>query len=140
MQKEMERELTFHPEIEFIVKDANLSSQRQIEQIQDLITQKVDLLIASPAEAEPIAPVIDKAYSQGIPVILVDRSTLSKNYTAFIGASNYKIGLDAGAYTNALLKGKGNVLEIAGPDIGSSADIGRHNGFTDFIKKYPGIK
>jgi signal transduction histidine kinase/DNA-binding response OmpR family regulator len=140
MQKEMERELSFHPEIEFVVKDANLSSQRQIEQIQDLITQKVDLLIASPAEAEPIAPIIDKAYSKGIPVILVDRSTLSKNYTAFIGASNYKIGLDAGAYTNALLKGKGNVLEIAGPDVGSSADIGRHNGFTDFIKKYPGIK
>ena len=140
MQKEMERELSFHPEIDFIVKDANLSSERQVEQIQDLIDEKVDLLIASPAEAEPIAPIIDKAYSQGIPVILVDRSTLSKNYTAFIGASNYKIGLDAGAYTNALLKGKGNVLEIAGPDVGSSADIGRHKGFIDFIKRYPGIK
>ena len=140
MQKEMERELSFHPEIDFIVKDANLSSERQVEQIKDLIAEKVDLLIASPAEAEPIAPIIDKAYSQGIPVILVDRSTLSKNYTAFIGASNYKIGLDAGAYTNALLKGKGNVLEIAGPDVGSSADIGRHKGFIDFIKRYPGIK
>src|SRR5688572_20974997 len=140
MQKEMERELSFHPEIDFIVKDANLSSERQVEQIKDLIAEKVDLLIASPAEAEPIAPIIDKAYAQGIPVILVDRSTLSKNYTAFIGASNYKIGLDAGAYTNALLKGKGNVLEIAGPDVGSSADIGRHKGFIDFIKRYPGIK
>ena len=140
MQKEMERELSFHPEIELIVKDANLSSERQIEQIEDLMAEKVDLLIASPAEAEPIAPIIDKAYLQGIPVILVDRNTLSKNYTAFIGASNYKIGLDAGTYTNALLKGKGNVLEIAGPDVGSSADIGRHNGFTDIIKQYPGIK
>jgi signal transduction histidine kinase/DNA-binding response OmpR family regulator len=70
---------------------------------------------------------------------LVDRSTLSKNYTAFIGANNYKIGSDAGAYANALLKGKGNVLEIAGPDKGSSADIGRHTGFSDVIKKYPGI-
>ena len=140
MQKEMERELSFHPEIELIVKDANLSSEKQIEQIQDLITEKVDLLIASPAEAEPIAPIIEKAYSQGIPVILVDRSTLSKNYTAFIGASNYKIGSDAGAYTIALLKGNGNVLELGGPDIGSSADIGRHTGFTDFIKQYPGIK
>ncbi len=139
MQKEMERELSFHPEIELIVKDANLSAERQVEQIQDLIDEKVDLLIASPAEAEPIAPIIGRAYSKGIPVILVDRSTLAKNYTAFIGASNYKIGLDAGAYANALLKGKGNVWEIAGPDIGSSADIGRHNGFTDFIKKYPGI-
>ncbi|WP_276500760.1 substrate-binding domain-containing protein [Terrimonas pollutisoli] len=140
MQKEVERELSFHPEIELIVKDANLSAVKQIAQIQELIDEKVDLLIAIPAEAEPIAPIIEKAYAKGIPVILVDRSTLAKNYTAFIGANNYKIGSDAGAYAIALLKAKGNVLEIAGPDKGSSADIGRHTGFTDVIKKYPGIK
>ncbi len=140
MLKEMERELSFHPEIDFVVKDANLSSEKQVEQIQELIDEGVDLLIVSPAEANPIAPIVDKAFSSKIPVILVDRSTLSKNYTAFIGADNYEVGIDAGNYATALLKGKGNVLEIAGPDIGSSADIGRHNGFTDFIKKHPGIK
>ena len=137
MQKEVQRELSFHPEIELIVKDANLSAVKQISQIQELIDEKVDLLIAIPAEAEPIAPIIEKAYTKGIPVIMVDRSTLSKNYTAFIGANNYKIGLDAAAYANALLKGNGNILEIAGPDAGSSADIGRHTGFTDEIKKIP---
>jgi len=140
MQKEMERELAFHPEIKLIVKDADLSSQKQIEQIQELINEKVDLLIASPAEAEPITPIIEKAYSKNIPVILVDRNIISKNYSAYIGANNYKVGLDAGAYANSLLKGKGNVLEIGGVDVGSSADIGRHNGFKDFIKQYPGIK
>lgn len=139
MQKEIERELSFHPEIELIVKDANLSASKQVAQIRELVAEKVDLLIASPAEAEPIAPIIGEAYAKGIPVILVDRSTMSKNYTAFIGANNYKIGLDAGAYAVSLLKGTGNVLEIAGPDVGSSADIGRHNGFTGFIKKYPAI-
>ena len=138
MLQEMKRELSFHPEIDFIVKDANLSSEKQVEQIQELIDEGVDLLIVSPAEAHPIAPIVDRVFSSKIPVILVDRSTLSKNYTAFIGADNYEVGLDAGNYANALLKGKGNVLEIAGPDVGSSADIGRHNGFSDFIKKYPG--
>jgi signal transduction histidine kinase/DNA-binding response OmpR family regulator len=140
MQKEVERELSFHPEIRLIVKDANLSAQKQIEQIRELINQKVDLLIVVPSEAEPVTPVVDSAYAAGIPVILVDRNTVSKNYTAFIGASNYKVGLDAGAYTNALLKSKGNVIELGGPDTGSSADIGRHTGFLDVIKKYPGIK
>lgn len=140
MQKEVERELSFHPEIRLIVKDANLSAQKQIEQIRELISQKVDLLIVVPSEAEPVTHVVDSAYAAGIPVILVDRNTVSKNYTAFIGASNYKVGLDAGAYTNALLKSKGNVMELGGPDTGSSADIGRHTGFLDAIKKYPGIK
>ena len=140
MQKEMERELSFHPEIKLIVKDADLSSEKQIEQIQELIDDKVDLLIASPAEAKPITPIIEQAYSKNIPVILVDRNIISKNYSAYIGANNYKVGLDAGAYANALLKGQGNVLEIGGLDVGSSADIGRHNGFKDFIKQYAGIK
>ena len=33
----MQRELSFHPEIELIVKDANLSAEKQVEQIQELI-------------------------------------------------------------------------------------------------------
>ncbi len=140
MQKEMQRELAFHPEIKLIVKDADLSSQRQIEQIKELIDEKVDLLIASPAEAKPITPIIEEAYSKRIPVILVDRNILSKNYSAFVGANNYKVGEDAGIYTNSLLKGKGNVLEIGGKDVGSSADIGRHTGFTDILKEHQGIK
>ena len=140
MLKEMERELSFHPEIDFILKEANLNSKLQEQQINELIAEKIDLLIVSPNEAVPITPVVDKVYQAGIPVIVLDRNILSKNYSAFIGANNYKIGLDAGAYANALLKGKGNVMEIGGPDIGSSADIGRHNGFTDFIKTCPGIK
>ncbi len=140
MQKEMERELSFHPEIKLIVKDAELSPEKQIEQIQELIDEKVDLLIASPAEAKPVTPIIEEAYSRNIPVILVDRNIISKNYSAYIGADNYKVGLDAGAYANALLNGQGNVLEIGGTDVGSSADIGRHSGFTHYIEQYPGIK
>src|SRR5579863_2512726 len=92
MQKEMERELTFHPEIELIVKQANLSPEKQIDQINEFIDEDVDLIIASPTEAKPITPVINKAYSKGIPVILVDRNILSKNYSAFIGADNYQVG------------------------------------------------
>jgi signal transduction histidine kinase/AraC-like DNA-binding protein len=139
MIREMERELSFHPEVDFILKEANLNSDIQIEQIDELIDQNVDLLIVTPNEAAPITPVVNKAYAKKIPVILVDRNTLSENYSAFIGADNYKVGLDAGAYANSLLKGKGNVLEIGGIDVGSSADLGRHNGFKDFIKQYAGI-
>ena len=140
MQKEMERELAFHPEIKLIVKDANLNSERQIEQIQEFMDEKVDLLIASPADAEAITPIIDKAHAKGIPVILVDRGITSEDYTAFIGASNYKVGQEAGTYAASLLKGHGNVLEIGGIDVGSSADIGRHTGFTDILRQHGGIK
>ncbi|MEO6733858.1 MAG: substrate-binding domain-containing protein [Ferruginibacter sp.] len=140
MQKEMERELSFHPKINFVVKDANLSSEKQIEQIQELIDQQVDLLLVSPNQAQPVTAIVDKAYRKGIPVIIIDRRTLSNNYTAFVGANNYKVGLNAGIFANAFLKGKGNVLEVEGDPAGSSAAIDRHKGFTDFIKQYPGIQ
>lgn len=139
MLDEMKRELSFHPEVDFMLREVNSNSALQVKQIQELVDEKIDLLIVSPNEAEPLTPIIDKVYKAGLPVIVLDRSTVSKNYTAFIGASNYKVGANAGAYTNAILKGKGNVLEINGAPIGSSADIGRHDGFVDFLKHYPGI-
>ena len=49
MQKEMERELSFQPEISLIVKDAKLDAAKQVSQIKELIDQKVDLLIVSPS-------------------------------------------------------------------------------------------
>ena len=140
MLKEMERELSFHPEIKLVLREANLNSELQIQQIKDLANEKIDLLIVTPNEAAPITPVLDEVNKKGIPVIIVDRNILSTNYSAFIGADNYKIGEDAATYANTILKGKGNVLEIGGPDVGSSADIGRHKGFTDVIKQFPGIK
>jgi signal transduction histidine kinase/DNA-binding response OmpR family regulator len=139
MLGEMKRELSFHPEIGFIFKDANGNTDVQIRQIEQLIDQNVDLLIVSPNEAAPITSVVEKAFDKGIKVIIVDRRTLSQNYTAYVGASNYEVGIDAGTFANSILKGKGNILEVS--DIpGSSADIDRHKGFTDFIKEYPGIK
>ncbi len=139
MQKEMERELTFHPEFVFILKNANSSSEKQIKQIHELINEKIDLLIVSPNEAEPLTPIIDSVYKSNLPVIIVDRSILSTNYTSYIGASNYKIGSNVGIYANALLKGKGTIVEVNAMPAGSSADFGRHDGFIDEMKKYDGI-
>jgi signal transduction histidine kinase/DNA-binding response OmpR family regulator len=139
MLQGMERELSFHPEIGFIVKDANASTEKQMEQIQELIDEDIDLLIVSPNEAAPITPIVEKAFKKGIEVIIVDRRTTSPHYTAYVGASNYEVGVNAGTYANSFLKGVGNVVEI-GERPGSSADIDRHNGFMDVIKKYPEIK
>lgn len=139
MQQEMEREISFHPEIEVITKNANLNSNKQIEQIKELFSEKIDLLIVSPNEAEPLTPIVDQVYNKGVPIIVVDRNILSKNFTAFIGANNYKVGQNAGNYTNAILKGKGNILEANGYLQGSSADIGRHDGFFDLVKNCSGL-
>jgi len=115
MLHEMKRELSFHPEIDFIVEDADGHTEKQIEQIQELIDQKVDLLIVSPNEAAPITDVVEKAFNKGIRVIIVDRRTLSQHYAAYVGASNYEVGVNAATFAVSLLKGKGTTIHLKLP-------------------------
>lgn len=138
MLAEMQRELSFHPGIELIYKQADDSSQLQVQQVKELLAEGIDLLIISPNEASPLTPVVEEVYNKGIPVIVVDRKIASTSYTNYIGADNYEIGRIAGEYVAALLKGKGNVIEVVGLPASSPA-IERKRGFHDGISKHPGI-
>lgn len=135
----MHGELAFHPEISFEYKDAENSNERQIKDIQYFIDQKVDLLIVSPNEADPITPIVEAAFQKGIPVIIIDRRTSSPMYSAYIGADNYAIGKLAGNYVGQFLKQEGKILEVWGRR-GSSPAQDRHRGFVEALKEYPNIK
>ena len=89
MNKEIEREITFYPQAEVIIKSAKDDTQKQLQDIEDFIEQKVDLLIIAPNESKAFSTIVQKAHRQGIPVILVDRKTDTNDYTAYIGADNY---------------------------------------------------
>ncbi|GAA4442520.1 substrate-binding domain-containing protein [Pontibacter saemangeumensis] len=139
MHREMEREVSFHPEIDLQIKDAKNSSARQVAHIREFIDQGVDLLIVSPNEAEPITPVVEEAFEKGIPVIVVDRKTSSSSYTAYVGANNYQIGKLAGEYIAEMLNGEGEIIEVWGLT-GSTPAIERHRGFLEGIAAYPGVE
>jgi AraC-like DNA-binding protein len=74
-----------------------------------------------------------------IPVIVFERKTDSRKYTAFVSADNYEMGHMIGEYVASRLGGKGNVMEIMGLK-GSSPAEERYNGFHVAIAAYPGIK
>ena len=97
------------------------------------------MLIVAPNQVQTISPAIDRAYDKGIPVIVFERKTNSKKYTALIGADNYEMGRTIGEYIAHQLKGKGRLLEIKGLK-GSSPAIERHNGFTEAISRYPELQ
>lgn len=139
MNDEMQREASFSGNIDLRIKTAYDNNQRQILDIEEFISDGVDLLIVSPNEAAPLTPVIEKAMDEGIPVILVDRKIASNKYTAFVGADNFQIGKEVGIYASQLLNGKGNVVEIRGLK-GSTPDLERHNGFINSLSHFPDIK
>ena len=128
----------FHDDVELRFVSADDSDEKQIEQINQFISDGINLLIVAPNQVATVSPAIDKAFDQGIPVIVFDRKTNSQKYTAYIGADNFDMGRLMGEYIATKLNGKGRVLEIMGLK-GSSPAIERHNGFESALKAYPNI-
>ena len=128
-----------HDNVTLKFASANDNDRLQKQQIEQFIKEGVNLLIVSPNQIHTISSVIDKAYDAGIPVILFDRKTDSKKYTAFIGADNYEAGYEIGNFIGQQLDGKGNIAEICGLQASSPA-IERNRGFMDALKNYPDIK
>ena len=139
MLDEMKMELSLHPGADFIYADAGGSSKKQVAQLEKMLGEGIDLLIISPNEARPLTQVVEQAYNQGIPVIVIDRKTSSSLYTAYVGADNYQLGLMAGIYVGTSFKGPVNLLEIMGLP-GSSPAIERDRGFEDGIRRYKNIR
>ena len=99
-----------------------------------MIRQKVDVLIISPYQSEPITAVAEEAYRAGIPTIITDRKVNTDQYTSFVGANNYEIGLAAGNYAANYLPPNAIILEIWGLTQTSPAQE-RHKGFVDALRE-----
>jgi ribose transport system substrate-binding protein len=121
-----------HPELKVIFKDAQNDTLKQRSHIEELVSAKVDLIIISPKEAQPLTEPVARAMDAGIPVIVLDRALLGDKYTCFIGADNKKIGKAAGEWIVKKLGGKGKVVELMGL-MTSIPGQDRHNGFREGI-------
>ena len=121
-----------HPELKMIYKDAQNDTLKQRAQVEEFVSQKVDVLLISPKEAQPLTEPVAKAMDAGIPVIVLDRRLLGDKYTCFIGADNKKIGKAAGQWIVKALGGKGNVVELMGLQT-STPGQDRHTGFLEGI-------
>ena len=135
----MEKELSFHPNVRFQMLDAQNNSDLQQRQVRELIRQKVDLLLISPNQSGPLTALTEAAYNQGIPVVILDRRTTSRLYTAYVGGNNQEVGRTAGNYAAQLLHRRGQVLQIVGTP-GSSPATDRARGFGQALAAYPGVR
>ncbi len=61
-----------NPDVETVVLDAGGDVARQIGQMQDLIQQKVDVIIIWPTDGKAVVPVVRKAHQAGIPVVVTN--------------------------------------------------------------------
>ena len=132
MNADIQAAAASHPELKVIFKDAQNDTLQQRAQVEEFVSAKVDLIIISPKEAQPLTEPVADAMNAGIPVIVLDRRLLGTNYTCFIGADNKKIGKAAGQWIVQTLGGKGSVVELMGLQT-STPGQDRHSGFLEGI-------
>ena len=59
--------------VKLAVADAGDDSAKQQNDIEDLISRNISVLIVNPVDSDAVAPAVQNAVSQGIKVISVDR-------------------------------------------------------------------
>jgi ribose transport system substrate-binding protein len=72
--------------------DAQFDVNKQIAQIQDFTTRRVDALLVNPVTAKETVPVLKQAHDAGIPVIAIDTRPVGFEPDAFISMNHYQGG------------------------------------------------
>jgi inositol transport system substrate-binding protein len=124
--------------VRIIVNDAERSAEKQVQQVESFIAQKVNAIILNPCEVEGSSPAVDKAIKAKIPIININSETRSVP-TAFVGSRDEESAEIAMNFIAKRLNGKGNILMMHGYP-GQAAEIKRTKGAKSTLKKYPGLQ
>lgn len=131
---------SWYPEIaELYVTDANDKPEKQISDVEDLLSKGIDLLILSPATTEALGPAVDKAVEKGVPVVLADRTAASPNYTCFVTADMETEGALGAQFIADTIGGKGKIVLESGVAGAGPAEL-RLKGAKSVFEKYPDIE
>jgi simple sugar transport system substrate-binding protein len=125
-----------------VLRDAQGKLDNQIAAIREFITLKVDYIVFAPVTEEGWDGVLTDAKNAGIPVIIVDRMIKTSDdslYTCWVGSDFRMEGDTAVAWMEETFKDKSElkIVHLQG-SIGSSAQIGRSDGFQAGVDKNPG--
>lgn len=104
------------------VQSADASEQRQIAQIENLISRGVDVLVIVPYNATVLNNAIREAKKAKIKVVSYDRLILNADVDAYVSFDNKAVGeLQAASLVN--LKPKGNYYLLGGAPTDNNAKI-----------------
>lgn len=87
--------------VECVVTVANNSADRQSNDVENLLTQGVDVLVIAPHDATQAASMVDKAKARGVPVISYDRLINSDKIDLYISHQVPVIGKKIAEYALA---------------------------------------
>lgn len=116
-----------------ITMDPAMDVAKQINQIEDLITQGIDAIYLNPVDWEGIRPALVALKDAGIPIINFDTEVKDMEYvTAYAGSDNKNAGYVCGADLVKRFPNGGNIVVLDSPTMNSIND--RIAGFMEAIK------
>lgn len=135
---------TLDPNFDLKFSDGQQKQENQIKAIRSFIAQKVDLIALDPVVETGWDTVLQEAKDAKIPVVIVDRKvTVSDEslYKCFLGSDMVEEGKKAAQIIIDQFgkDAKLNIAELQGT-VGSTAMVGRQQGFNDTIKDCPNYK
>ena len=118
--------------LDLIVLDSQNDPAKEFANVEDLLTQEVELILINPTDSDAVVNAIKTANGKGVPVITLDRGANAGEVVTHIASDNVAGGKMAGEYVIELLEGKGNAVELEGI-AGTSAARDRGQGFNEAI-------
>jgi ABC-type sugar transport system substrate-binding protein len=122
---------------------ADSDPNRQLEQVRNFITRKVDGIILVPKDAKSCIPAIRAANQANIPIVLFNRpADKSEVQAVAVVADNFAIAKATVEYMaeQARQTGRKHKAMVVMGDLGDMNAIGRRDGFDAAIKNYPEIE
>lgn len=125
---------------ETILTYSDNDTNRQVNDIQNMIAEGVDLLVISAIDGEALNTVMNEAGEAGIPVIAYDRLIMNDNASYYVSFDNYTVGTLQGQYIVDALDlenaaGPFNIELTAGDPADNNAGY-FFNGAMDVLKPY----
>ena len=125
--------------VKLITVDAKGDGPTQVNQVQDLLTQKIDALIYIPAGAAAATVPTKLAQAAGIPVVNIDRNAAGAPGNTFIASNSVSSAEAVCGYIIKKAGGKGNMVIIHGQK-GTTPEVDRTKGCLEVVKANPGVK
>jgi inositol transport system substrate-binding protein len=116
-----------------IVSDAEMDVSKQLQQAEDMITQKVNGIIIIAVDNDGSAPVIDKAIAAKIPIVGCNASTNNMNKVIYVGSDDVDAAKIQADYIKSKLKPGARVVQMLGV-MGQSSQIDRSTGIQQYLR------
>lgn len=123
-------------------EDARADVVKQLSQVENFISQKVDAIIVNPVDTASTARISKSAIEAGIPLVYVNRRPDQKDLpkgVAAVTSDDEEAGRLQMQYIADKLGGKGKIVILLG-DLANNSTTNRTKGIKEVLAKYPGIK